>query len=413
MASESRQYELVLLGATGYTGKLTAEHITTHLPTDLKWAISGRNGTKLTQFAEELRKLNPDRSQPSIEILELNNEELDTLVRKTRLVITTVGPFMQYGTPVVEACAKNGTHYVDCTGEVPWVLDMISKYHDMAQASGAIMIPQSGFDSAPADLIAFVVATHLRRTLNVSTAEVLTSVDVRSNPSGGSLLTALSMFDFYSSSQIADSYKPFALSPVQPPVSSAPPSQSFRTNFFGTRYDRELGFLTDWYQSAMDTAVVQRSWGLLAGGEAYGPNFRFGEWMAAKSSFHAAMVHLKMAFGTTIVLLSPARWILKKLVTRPGEGPAPEAAKNDYAHFRAVGVADSPNHERVVATLKVKGSLYSFTGLAITEAAMVILRGGETEAKKLGGGILTPATLGDEYVERLRAVGVEFDVKIL
>ncbi|KAH8652028.1 Saccharopine dehydrogenase-domain-containing protein [Ilyonectria robusta] len=390
MASESRQYELVLLGATGYTGRLTAEHITTHLPTDLKWAISGRNGTKLTQCAEELRKLNPDRSQPGIEILELNNEELDTLVRKTRLVITTVGPFMQYGTPVVEACAKNGTHYVDCTGEVPWVFDMISKYHDMAQASGAIMIPQSGFDSAPADLIAFVVATHLRRTLNVSTAEVLTSVDVRSNPSGGSLLTALSMFDFYSSSQIADSYKPFALSPVQPPVSSAPPSQSFRTNFFGTRYDRELGFLADWYQSAMDTAVVQRSWGLLAGGEAYGPNFRFGEWMAAKSSFHATMVHLKMASDFEI-----------------------RAAKNDYAHFRAVGVADSPNHERVVATLKVKGSLYSFTGLAIAEAAMVILRGGETEAKKLGGGILTPATLGDEYVERLRAVGVEFDVKIL
>ena len=183
------------------------------------------------------------------------------------------------------------------------------------------MVPQSGFDSAPADLIAFIIATHLRRTLNVSTAEVLTSVDVKSNPSGGSLLTALSLYDYYSPSQIADSYKPFALSPVQSPLSDSSHSQSLMANFFGTRHDKDLGYLTDWFQSAMDTAIVQRSWGLLNKGELYGPNFRFSEWMAAKSSFEGAMVHFRMAFGVAIVLLAPVRWILKKLVPQPGDGP--------------------------------------------------------------------------------------------
>ena len=113
MSLPDRKYEIVLLGATGYTGKYCAEHIVKNLPTDLRWAVAGRNESKLSTLVEDIKSLNTDRLEPGVEIASLRPEDLDLLVKKTKLLITTVGPFHKYGSPVVEACARNGTHYVD------------------------------------------------------------------------------------------------------------------------------------------------------------------------------------------------------------------------------------------------------------------------------------------------------------
>ena len=113
MSSRPREYELIVLGATGYTGKYCAEHIVTHLPTDLKWAIAGRSASKLSAVLEEIKQLNLDRLPPGLEVASLSPEDLNGLARKTRLLINTIGPYHLYSTPVVEACAQNGTHYLD------------------------------------------------------------------------------------------------------------------------------------------------------------------------------------------------------------------------------------------------------------------------------------------------------------
>ena len=113
MTSQDRQYELILLGATGYTGKYCAEHIVTSLPTDLRWAVAGRIESKLSTLIEQIKPLNSDRLQPGLEVSSLDPDDLDALVKKTNLLVTSVGPYHLYGTPVVEACAKNGTHYID------------------------------------------------------------------------------------------------------------------------------------------------------------------------------------------------------------------------------------------------------------------------------------------------------------
>ena len=139
MASSERQYEIVLLGASGYTGKYTAEYITKLLPTDLKWAVAGRSAAKLTRIVEDARQFNPDRQQPAVEVCTLNPAELDVLTKKTTVLINAVGPYYLYSEPVVKACAENGTHYVDCTGEVPWVKRMIAKYEQTAKKNGAIV----------------------------------------------------------------------------------------------------------------------------------------------------------------------------------------------------------------------------------------------------------------------------------
>jgi short subunit dehydrogenase-like uncharacterized protein len=113
MSSLERQYELILLGATGYTGKYCVEHIVKYLPTNLVWAVAGRNASKLNKILQEIKSLNPDRLVPGVEVTSLDSNDLDSLTKKTKCLVTTVGPYHVYGSPVVEACARNGTHYVD------------------------------------------------------------------------------------------------------------------------------------------------------------------------------------------------------------------------------------------------------------------------------------------------------------
>ena len=134
-----RTYDLVLLGATGHTGKFAAEYITQSFPSDFKWAIAGRTHSKLSNLARDLREINSDRSDPDIEVVQLVEDELHELARKTRVLINTVGPYHLYSEPVLKACAVEGTHYVDVTGETPWVVQMIQKYHEQARSTGAIV----------------------------------------------------------------------------------------------------------------------------------------------------------------------------------------------------------------------------------------------------------------------------------
>ncbi|OCL04489.1 hypothetical protein AOQ84DRAFT_346151 [Glonium stellatum] len=423
MADTTRPYELVLLGANGYTGKMTAEHIAQYLPTDLKWAIAGRSSKKLADVAEELKKLNPDRLPPSIEICELKKDELDTLVKKTRIVITTIGPFMKYGEPVVEACANSGTHYLDCTGEVPWVKDMIEKYDETAKKNGAIMIPQCGLDSVPADLLAYILSRHIRSTLSAPTASVIVSLHAfKSGISGGTANTMLDLFDHYPLSHLGASMKPYALSPVQPMAPTPPPSSGLLHRLLGIRYVPELGTLTDGLMASVDTSIAHRSWGLYTQSPdpdaAYGPRFRFTEYMRAKNTFTAALIHYAFLLGFSLLLLPPTRALLSPLLRRrlplPGAGPAKDAIKKEFLNYRAVGVADTQRGERALARLEFGGGAYMLTGVTLAEAAMVMLRGdlGATEAGRRGGGLLTPATLGDQFVERLKKVGVKIEVRM-
>lgn len=136
----SRTYEIILLGATGYTGVYAAEAIAKYLPTDLKWAVAGRSHSKLESLlSTSIKPLNRDRIAPAIELCTLDPRELDVLVKKTKVLINAVGPYHVYSEPVVRACAENGTHYIDCTGEVPWVRRMLLKYDEAARKSGAIV----------------------------------------------------------------------------------------------------------------------------------------------------------------------------------------------------------------------------------------------------------------------------------
>lgn len=258
MKQEGRQYECILLGATGYTGNYTAQHITTHLPTDFVWAVAGRSEGKLETLAKELKALNPDRVQPGIEVVQLAKEELVELARKTKVLATTVGPYHKYGSVVVEACAEAGTHYLDVTGETPWVYDMVHKHHTTAKKTGAIMIPQDGIESAPTDLMCWILVECIRETLGVGTAEVIYSIhDMKASASGGTLATILTIFESYSLGELAEASKPWSLCPVTPPTQSV--SKPLLERITGVRTVPDLGTLTDSLQGPADTTIVHRT----------------------------------------------------------------------------------------------------------------------------------------------------------
>ncbi|KAF2191493.1 hypothetical protein K469DRAFT_623203 [Zopfia rhizophila CBS 207.26] len=429
MSQSSRQYELVLLGATGYTGKLTAEHIATYLPTNLNWAIAGRNAKKLQDVVDELTKKTPDRKQPAIEICELEKGVLDVLAKKARLIITTVGPYMLYGEQVLAACAKNGTHYLDCTGETPWYHDMVEKYHETSTKTGAIIIPECGLDSVPADMMTFALTNHIRKTLSTSTSSVVMSMYAfKSGTSGGTSSTALNLFSHYPLSKLSSTMKPYALSPVRPTKPSKPPSANLFYRLLGLRHIPELaGLQTNWPMATVDTAIVHRSWGLFESiakdssrpNLSYGPHFRFTEYMRTKNVVAGSLVHLIMVLGGFLLAFPLSRWILtpfikKFLIPAPGEGPTKEEMKKEFLHYRGMGIADTQKKEKVMGKLEVPYGGYVATAVTLTAAAEVVLRGdlAATEAGKLGGGIVTPAMLGEQYLEKLREIGMNIEVGI-
>ncbi|CAN8096767.1 unnamed protein product [Discula destructiva] len=412
-----RRYDLVVFGATGYTGKYTAEHITTSLPTDLKWAIAGRSQEKLEKLAAEIKPLNPDRRQPEIEICELNDEHLDALAKKTFILITTVGPYGLYGEHAFKACAENGTHYLDVTGEVPFVARMIKKYEQAAKQSGSMLIPEIGIESAPADLITFSLAKHNRAHLNADTGEVVLSVHaLDAMASGGTLATVLGFFDMFSLREITDSMKQYAISPVPNPKAAAYP-RPLTQRLTGTRYVPSLGVLSTCVAGDSDRAIVERTWGLFSSipakkSEFYGPNFRFSEHLRVRNWLYGLLVHLGINLASILfVTLPPLRRMLKKLVYAQGQGPDVEQAKKHKIEYRAIGKPDGWKENDKVAFCRAyfNGSMYDLTGIFLAQAALTIL---EDNVEDLGGGgIFTPACLGQGLVDRVDAAGFKFETK--
>ncbi|KAK4192111.1 Saccharopine dehydrogenase-like oxidoreductase [Podospora australis] len=411
----NRQYDIVVFGATGYTGKYTAQYITTHLPTHLKWAVAGRSESKLQQLINDIKPLNPDRTQPAIEIANLSDADLSSLAKKTYILISTVGPYSRLGEHAFKACAENGTHYLDVTGEVPWVSKMIQKYESTAKSSGALMFPQIGIESAPADLVTFSLASTLRSQVGAKTGDVTVSIHkLSSSPSGGTLSTVFTIADVFSVGELQAAYKPYALSPVPNPTPG--PARSLLSRLTGLITVPELGLLTSSVASTTDAALVQRSWGLLSTlpgkkAEAYGNKFSFREFMKPRNWLTGIGIHIGLVFLQLIIVAPLLRNILSKKVVQPGFGPDPETASRDEIEYRGIATAEGDAKKQAACKAWFNGSAYYLTGILLAEAASTLL-----EEEDLGlpeGGIYTPACLGQPLIDRLGRAGFHFETNLL
>src|SRR4029077_9312812 len=178
-----RQYDVVLYGASGFTGRQTVQYFAgnTH-PSEVRWAIAGRNKQALEAAREQA---GDDAGTADILVADAQDQQaIDAIVSRTPILLTPAGPFSRYGSKIVDACVRYKTHYVDITGEIFWVRDLIDRYHDRAAADGTRIIPCCGFDSVPSDLGAYLVARHIQ-SLGADCREVKSFYRIRGGLNGG------------------------------------------------------------------------------------------------------------------------------------------------------------------------------------------------------------------------------------
>ncbi|KAJ4196837.1 hypothetical protein NW755_001609 [Fusarium falciforme] len=408
--------DIVLLGATGYTGRLCAAYMTKAIPDTVSWAIAGRNQKKLEDLQKELKEKG---ATCTVYALDLNSDTaIAELAQTARVIINTIGPYSATcGTAVIKACAENGTDYVDCSGEMPWMQGIIAKYDETA-------LMTAGWGAVPADLPTYLAVRHIRETMSLPTREVLVSLDdLRGSFSGGSINSMCDLEMSYGSARIAAASAPFVLSPI--PRSSAEIAKRGvlpAPNVFGVQVVKGMGALVEGSQTGIETGIIGRSWGLFAGQESYslspdgyGKNFFFSSRVRQSGPFMAWMFRAGFIILTTaITKIPPLRNLATKTLFPPGTGPSEEQRRGNHFTYRVVAIPDQEGtSRRVEVKFAYRGDPYVFTGVSLTEAALVLLEGGTPAHQR--GGILTPAMLGDKFVERLKRpqAGVEIEIKIV
>ncbi|KAL7797878.1 hypothetical protein V8C43DRAFT_329174 [Trichoderma afarasin] len=377
-----RKYDIVLLGATGFTGGLMVEYMAATFPGSLRWAIGARNKAKLEALAREFKV---EATGGSIIALDVNSEaEIQNLVKSTRVIINVIGPY--------------------------------------PTTCGPVMIVTCGLDAVPPDLTTYLAVSHIRKTFNTPTREVIVSLqEMRGTISSGTINSMASVYTLYEPGRYAEATAPFAISPRKPTSEKAKTSLFPGSNVFGTQIIDVLGRVVANEGQGNDTAIVGRSWGLYATDDSnattsgYGPNFHFSARPRLPSTVRDFIRVLPLISVGFFLSFSFTRFILTRFIYPEGYSPDPRRLKDHRFSHRTLAVADTGDEsttKRAIVDFKFQGDQYKFTGIAMVEAAVTLLQGG-TEAHRLGGGVMTPAMLGDKYAENLQhpGSGVEISVR--
>lgn len=413
-----------MLGATGYTGKLTAEYITSSVTEPIKWAIAGRTQSKLTDLASKLKSTGgPGGAPATIVVSELTVPELTKVVKKTKILLNCVGPYHKYSTPVVQACAESGTHYLDVTGETPWVREIITKFEETAKKNKAVLIPEIGIESAPSDLVAFSAVKLIREIWDCGVMDMVAAVHElkSSGASGGTLATGVGIFEHYGAKQLKESANPFVLSPLSERDhrhTKYPAPTTYRRTLgeklTGVWKYPLLGSLTTSITAAPNQAIVHRSAGKYP--YYYGFNFNYAEYMAVDSTIFGVLIHFAIVVLTFCLAFPPLRAIVAGFMKyKPGEGPTAEDSKNDRIEIRAVAVAEqlSKIPRKAFVNFVFEGGMYELTARLLVVGAITLLKDQDKVVKTHGFGFLTPSSLGQGYIDRLDKADVKLKVKQL
>ncbi len=403
-----RTYDLVLWGATGYTGRLVADYLASSpRAAGLRWAIAGRDRAKLERVRGELAAAAPALASLPVLVGDARDTaSLDAICAQAKVVCTTVGPYAQYGSELVGACVRAGTHYCDLTGEPHWIRQMIDAHHDAARASGARIVHTCGFDSIPSDL-----GVHMMHHAMRERGARLARVDAfygesKGKLSGGTFASMLGVIDAARADKqvrrvLGD---PYGLNPAGARGFDGPDQK-------GVKWEPRLkAWTAPFVMASINTRVVRRSNALLD--HAYGESFRYTEQM----SFPGTARGLALAGGVAaavagVVVASQVPALRKRLeakMPKPGEGPTAAEREAGYFVVRlfAEGEGGMPRLLGKVEDRFDPG--YGSTARMLSEAALCLAQ----DPLDGPGGVLTPASaMGVRLIERLRAIGMTWSVE--
>lgn len=397
----TREFDLVLFGATGFTGRLVAEYLVKKRPS-LRWALAGRNLAKLEREREELARLEPSAKElPLLAGDSTDRAAMDGIARRTRVVCTTAGPYALYGSALLGACAEQGTDYCDLTGEPHWVREMIDAHHARAVETGARIVPSCGFDSIPSDLGVLLLHEQLAARGGRLAEAHFRMRRMKGSASGGTIASALDTAARMSDPAVRRVLEdPYSLNP------EGAPGAAGQEDWLRPRREPETGrWLAPFVMAAVNTRVVRRSNALM--GYAYGREFRYDEAVDVGRGLsglaRAAATSAGMAMGGALAF-GPVRKLARRFLPAPGEGPSREARESGFFDIELLGVGTAG--ERVRARVGAKQDPgYGATAWMLGESALCLAE----DALPERGGLLTPAScMGMKLVERLRAAGMTF-----
>jgi short subunit dehydrogenase-like uncharacterized protein len=384
---QQRDLDIVLFGATGFTGALTAEYLAAHAPEGTRWALAGRDLGKLAALRDRLgvdvATLQADINDPP---------SLRRLAEASRAVVTTVGPYIRYGEPLVAACAEAGTDYLDLTGEIEFVDLMYLRYHAKAESTGARLVHACGFDSIPYDLGALYTVEQLPADQPI---RMRGYVRVSGSASGGTFDSAITAFERFRKSAAVHAERRRA----------EPRNEHRRVRAVAGRpgYDRAVGA---WVLPlpTIDPVIVVRSARAL---ERYGPDFSYSHFVALKNPVSAAGLALGAAGAFALAQLPPTRELLRKL--RPA-GAGPSAQQRERNWFQVRFVADSgpgDGSSRLITEVAGGDPGYGETSKMLGEAALCLTN---DALPKTAGQVTTAVAMGEALRVRLERAGISFRV---
>ena len=404
----NRDFDIVVWGATGFTGALVAEYLLAQygIGGNLRWAIAGRSEEKLEKLRHALGS--EATALPTIVADSFDEQKLSDMAAKTRVVITTVGPYAKYGSQLVASCVEQGTHYCDLAGEAQWIRRMIDTHHEAARASGSRIVHCCGFDSVPMDIGVHFLQREAKRLHGDYCASIAMNVKaMRGTFSGGTMASMMNLVrEARADRDVARVLvHPYALNPDG--ERKGPDSVDQR----GVRFDETAQTWTaPFIMAGINTKVVRRSHALQ--GFPYGKDFRYREAMmmgeGAPGWLRAAGVAGGLGGFMLTASIGPMRRLLEKYVLpKPGEGPSKDQRETGFFDLRQFGkLADG-----TVIRTKITGDRdpgYGSTSKMLAESGVCLAQ----DELASGGGVLTPAAaMGDALLSRLQEnAGLTFEV---
>lgn len=404
----TREFDVVVWGATGFTGKWVAKYLFQHYPqSSLRWAIAGRNADKL----QSVRQFIGDEAGSVRQLMADSNDQasLKKLVARTRVIISTVGPYAYYGSGLVKACAEAGTHYVDLTGEVPWMRDMIDAHASAAETSGARIVHSCGFDSIPSDMGTYYIQNQAKKRFKCYLKSVrFALIKVKGGVSGGTVHSILNvMEEAVKNKKIRRLMSnPYSLNPDPDFVGADKGEQLV------ARYSSELGSWTaPFVMSAINTRVVRRSNALLD--YRYGVDFSYTETMATSGGLTGFALASSIAAGVVafgaISTLKAGRRLIGLVLPAQGEGSKVDPDKPGFYVIDFHGETDNGRklHARVSGDADPG---YGSTSKMLAEAAVCLAL--DEDKLQAGGGFWTPSSaMGTHLLSRLqKKAGLKFEL---
>ena len=393
-----RTHDLVIWGATGYTGRLVAVAAAEHAG-DRRWAIAGRSRDRLEKIRDEIATTGV--APPDVVVADLGDAaSMRAMTGCTRVVLTTAGPYDLVGEPLIEACIATGTHVADITGEVPWVRRMRAQYESAARDAGVRIVSMCGYDSVPSELgVRLLQAAAIEAHGRPASEIEMTVGPIRGGVSGGTIASASNMIVRAGEPEIRNGPRGAAALCVAPPT---PPIRSGEQ--WGVRRSPTLGIWTaPFFMAGINVAVVHRTHELL--GRPWGRDFRYRECAAGDrglSGFLKASLLTAGTIGMVVgLIVSPLRWIARRwFLPAPGEGPEPARLRDGFVRHRTVSV-DPP------ATVEFEVDMdpgYAATARMLLACGMALLD--DDLERSIDDAFCTPGALfGPRLTPRLAAMG--------